>query len=432
MSRMTEGELVPLGPWPDGANNLALETSVPRRSFRQGVNVDVTDDGKVKRRDGYALAISVDEPEGLMGYGNRGFFVAFGSLFGFEWINGGASAPIELLDGVGMGGLYAHTMVEPDIYFSDGRTAYRIRPDNSVVLWSPPMADTPALAVVDGGSLENGRYIVAIAYKLDTGEEGPLSLATDIEVNSPNGGTVSVTLPLSVPPLVNRIAVYVTKPGGKELLLQGVVPAGAATVTIARQRLGRPPVSQDMDEMPAGRHAATWNGRLLVAQENRVHWSQPMQYSLTQIMYDYAEFSEEVTMVAAVDTAQGYFVGQLSSTYFVGGADPSDSRLVKAYPAGVVPGTLAYVPGARLPLDAPPTQLVPMWMATNGVFCVGMPDGSILPLTETRYAAKPGDQGAALFSQREGLNRFVATVRNPSDNAFAISDAVSAEVRPPS
>jgi len=93
-----------------------------------------------------------------------------------------------------------------------------------------------------------------------------------------------------------------------------------------------------------------------------------------------------------------------------------------------VAGTLQYVPGARLPMEVPPTERCPMWTSTSGVFCVGLPDGSVLPLTETRYAAAIASEGAALFVQNAGKNRYIATLRDPSENGFVLSDSFSAEV----
>jgi hypothetical protein len=183
-----------------------------------------------------------------------------------------------------------------------------------------------------------------------------------------------------------------------------------------------------MDPMPGGNYAAVWQGRLLVGFDRFVAWSEPMQYGLTKAMYNYLELAEPVTGVGAPETSEGFFIGQRSRTYFAAGADPADAVLREAYPAGMIAGTLQMVPGARLPLEAPPAEPVPMWLATNGVFCVGLPAGTVLPLTEAKYATMLSDSGAALFDQRGGISRYVATLRNPTENNFAMTDTVTAEV----
>src|SRR5690606_8204835 len=113
-------------------------------------------------------------------------------------------------------------------------------------------------------------------------------------------------------------------------------------------------------------------------------------------------FSEDITGLGAAGEAGGsFFVGQRSKVYLVRGDSPDQLTLSEKYPAGIVEGTLTMVPGARLPLEAPPSEPVPMWLATNGVVCVGLPDGTVLPLTETRYAADVGATGAGFFTQRD-------------------------------
>lgn len=428
---VTEGQLVPIGPFPAGANNIALETSVPARSFRKGVNVNVTDDGKVRRREGYTKIIDAYEPRCLYGAGKRAFFAIEGDLYAAAASRGPDGLPtladVQLIySGLDPAGELSYTLIEPDVFVSDGQSNLRIGPDNFVSSWSLPALDFPLVTTTEGGSLEAGRYFVAIAAKAMSGEEGPLTDPMVIEV--PADGKMFIALPTSIPAGTARVAIYMSKPNGKELLLLTAVPASAGQVTVGKQRLGRPPVSQDLDPMPPCRFSAVWNGRLLVAYGAAVVWSEPNQFALTQSAYNFLPFSEDITMLAAIDTAGGFFVGLGSKTYFVVGANPADASLTLAYSAGVVPGTLVMVPGARLPFDDPPDMPVPMWMATNGVFCVGFMDGSVHPLTETRFVGAHAEAGAAMFDQRNGQNRYVATLRNPSENNFAMSDQITAEV----
>lgn len=426
-----ERSLVAVGPFPAGANNIALETSIPGRSFRKGVNVDVYDDGKIARRQGYEKIFDAVEPRSLYGFGQRGFFAVEGDLYACEATTDVLGAPtltdpVLLFSELDPATELTYTIIEPDLFVSDGRQNLRIAPDNFVTPWSVPALDFPLLTVTDGGSLAGGRYLVAIAAKAMSGEEGPLTDPLLIEV--PDSGRLAIALPPSIPAGTARVAIYMTKPDGKELLLLTAVPATAGTVAVSKQRLGRPPVSQDLDEMPPGRFSATWNGRLLVAYDACVAWSEPNQYGLTMSAYNFLPFAEEITMLAAIDTAGGFFVATTSRTYFVVGANPADAALTAAYSFGAVPGTLTMVPGARLPFDDPPAMPVPMWMASNGVFCVGLMDGTVRPLTETRFVGASAQSGAAMFDQRAGKNRYVATLRNPADNNFAMSDQITAEV----
>lgn len=426
MAIPTERDLVRIGPWPQGSNNLSLATSVPRRSFRKGVNVDVTDDGKVVRREGRTKLVD-GKLCGLFGYGRRGFYLEGSTLYGFEVDGDRTTQPVALYDGLALEAQLAHSLVEPDIFVSDGSTNLRIRPDNSVSPWSIPTPAVPSASVEPDGALAAGRYHGAIAFKASTGEEGPLSSQFVFEVEE--GQRVVVNFAQTIPEF--RTVLYMTKPNGTELLHVATLPP-APSVNVHRHPLGRPPSTLYTDPMPPARFAATWNGRLLVGASRFVTWSEALHYGVTKSMYNYLELSEEITMIAAVDTAGGFFIGQKTRTLYMAGEDPADANQVVAYPFGVIPGTMHMVPGARLPMENAPAKPVPMWLASNGVFCVGLEDGTVHPLTEPRFATQLAEQGAALFDQRGGKSRFLTALRDPSPNNFAVSDSFTAEVVRPS
>lgn len=425
--RPSDRDLKQLGPWPAGANNLSAEHSVPSRSFREGINVIVADDGKVSRIDGYTKVYDGYEPHSVIGYGARGFFVDQTELLAVElYSNGTLSEPLTVFAGLQFDAPLAHCLIEPDIYVSDGQLALRISPQNVVSPWSLPMPATPTAALSAGGTLQPGRYQFALSYRAVTGEEGPLSGIKTVDVAEGQ----QVTLGFPAGDAAHRVLVYMTKANGTELLLYES-KLGTSTSALVNQTraLGRPSPTNGLEQMPAGRFAAYFAGRLLVAVYDALVWSEPMHYGLTAFEYNYTLFSEPITGIGVIgENTDGFFVGQLSRTYFVRGGNPAEAQPAEVYPAGMVPGTLTHVPGARLPLENPPTVPVPVWLATNGVLCAGLQDGTVLPLNESRFAANVGSEGASVFEQRGGVSRVVVTTRNPSDNDFAVTDSVSIEV----
>ena len=82
--RPSDRDLVALGPFPGGVNNVARETSVPARSLREAINVNLSDDGKLRRREGYTLLESLPNASSIIGAGRRGFILAGSDLHAFE------------------------------------------------------------------------------------------------------------------------------------------------------------------------------------------------------------------------------------------------------------------------------------------------------------------------------------------------------------
>lgn len=424
--RPNDRDLAQLGPWTAGANNLAQETSVPARSFRDGLNVDLSDDGKVKRRRGYTLVEPAFEPSSIIGFGNRGFYLTNGELMAFEVVDRQMIGVVPIYSGLRQDARLAAVLIEPDIFVSDGDTNLRIAPDNSVRDWALPQADNPTVGITpDAGGLELGDYMIALAYKAASGEEGPLSQAVKVSLTAAQS-QLTVALPTAYSA---RVAIYMTKPNGTELLLAGVAPLGAASITINKQRLGRRAETDFLSPFPPCTFAVYFRGRLLGANGSTLFWSEPQLYSLTDLGFNFFEYAEPITGLGVIgDVGNGVFLGQQSKTYFLRGDNPAEMESREAYPAGMVAHSLTMVPGARLPMESPPPVPVPMWLATNGVICVGLPDGTVLPLSETRYAARVGDTGASVFIQRDGRSSFVATTQEPRDNVFAVTDQVTIEI----
>lgn len=423
--RPSDRDLQQLGPFPAGANNLSRETSVPRRSLREAVNVDLSDDGKVRRRKGYELIEPFEAPSALVAYGRRGFVLADGTLYAFEVEDQVVSTPLPIYSGLRPDARLAHAVIEPDLFLSDGDQNLRVAPDNQITPWSIPTPGEP-LVVAAGGPMDAGRYMFAVTGRLPAGEEGPPSATVLVEAQ--DAAQFFLTLPPALPD-VPRFAIYMTKVNGSELLFVGSVPSNAGTVTVASPKLGRPMVTDHAQPMPPGEFAMYFRGRLWVATDALLTASEPFQYSVTQTDFNTIPFSETITGLGTAGEAGGaFFVGQQSKVYLARGDSPGDLSLTEKYPFGMVPGTLAMVPGARLPLDAPPSEPVPAWLATNGVVCIGLPDGSVLPLTEANYAADVGATGAGMFLQRNGESRYIATTANPRENVFAVRDEVAFEV----
>lgn len=425
--RPTDRELERLGPFPYGANNLAPETSVPSRALREAVNVKLSDDGKISRREGYQLIEPLEGATSVVGVGTRGFVNAGTDLYAFEVIDRTVAALTPIHSGLRPGAKLTAVLIEPDLFLSDGEENLRIAPDNTISPWAVPQASPPGVAaILTGGGMQPGRYRLALTCRMPTGEEGPASEPLELELQQ--GEYPQISLP-PAPVGVSRYALYMTKPNGTELLLVGVVPVNAVNVSVSSPRLGRPCPSEFLYPMPPADFALYFRSRLWVAKGAVLTASEPFQYGLCQPDFSSMPFSEDITgLGAAGESGGGFFVGQKSKVYYVRGDSPESLTLAEKYPAGMVAGTLTSVPGARLPMEAPPSEPVPIWLATNGVICVGLPDGTVLPLTETRFAASVGETGAGLFLQRAGSSRFVATTSEPRDNVFAVKDEAIFEV----
>jgi len=410
-----------LGPWPRGAYNVGPENSVPPQHVRKALNVDFDDDGKPRLREGRTRVIVAAEPRCLWGNGRHMLFVVGEDLY---FIDRNLD-PRAIQTGIAPSAYLAYCDIEPYTFVSDGEANWRVDRDGNVRAWTLPTPDDPTPTLGTASGLDAGQYLLAITYTDETGEEGPSSGTVTITTS---GEAINLSLP-TAPAGVFRTRVYMTKPNGGQLLLAAAVPAAATSVSFSQQRLGRPLRDNEFEPMPPAHHACYYNGRLYVMHGAVLYWSQPNHYTATVPDQNFLPFGEDGTMIAAPsEGAQGLFVGLGSRTYFVFGADPSDTRLVDAYQAGVIPGSLRYVPGKNLALDNPPKAMVPMWIATNGVFCAGLPSGEVFAMSEQRFVTALSGRGAAGYRMHRGIHQFIATLLDPTENPVGFSDSVSTTI----
>jgi hypothetical protein len=103
------------------------------------------------------------------------------------------------------------------------------------------------------------------------------------------------------------------------------------------------------------------------------------------------------------------FVAAGSRTYWLGGANPDGFTQRTVYPAGVVEGTAVVMRGSAWGFDT--AERVVAWLATNGVFCVGVPGGTVVRMKESEALATVGERGASLFREVDGIRQFLTALQ---------------------
>jgi hypothetical protein len=116
------------------------------------------------------------------------------------------------------------------------------------------------------------------------------------------------------------------------------------------------------------------------------------------------------------------FVASGDVTYrLTGEGKPSTMRQRVAYAHGAVPGTGMTVP-ANIFGDYVGTAA--FWLADNGVPCLGLAGGSVVPLTEDTVSMHRFERGASLLRSINGMRQVIVAGRGGSISRFAASDAV--------
>ena len=89
-----------------------------------------------------------------------------------------------------------------------------------------------------------------------------------------------------------------------------------------------------------------FNGRLYVARDNEIWFSDPMAFMRTDKRRNFKQLPSRITLMSAVE--DGIYVSDLEGTYFMGGGDPGEAVLIDKADYPAIPYTAQKIDAARI------------------------------------------------------------------------------------
>lgn len=402
--------------FPGGINNTVEETAVPSRSVRQAVNVSATDAGKFRRRRGYTLRIAgrasslFSSMQGMFAVLNGDLNLYDDDLNGDTLLSEMPEIPVS------------YTETPRGVYWMNKVSAGMVENGELLPFW-PESPGQPILSVASTGGLDAGRYQVAVTYADSLGRESGTTIAPWIDVATGQG--IALSLP-TAPAGAVRTKVYMTGANDDELALVREFDSATTSLTLGRSPRGIELETQHLDPLPIGQIVRLFNGRLLVASGRWLHFSEQYRYGLTR-PGNHIGFSGDITMIAP--TASGVFIAASKRTIWLGGTNPNEWGRKAVYAAGAVPNTQGMAPMRLLVRGSESDEMLPYWLASDGRFLLGRPDGSVEFMAPDFVAPEGAESGATLVRQRMGVKELITTVLGGAVNRAMASDEVVGTVR---
>lgn len=423
-------ELVPLGPWPSGIDNMSKEDGIAVNELgiptavRAAVNIDWSREGRPQRRAGRTQRAAGTRMHSLWHGGELPFALC---------VDGDALLALHTDHSLVAlrAGLVQREMsyaaVSDRVYFANGTDCGRVLIDGTVEPWAldGPPAQPTLVATLTGG-LAAGRYQVAVTWRAMTGEEsGTLGAAL---VNVADGGGIALTsIPQPTDPAIALVRVYMSGADGDALYWVRDLPVGMTATTLGTHQRGKPLDTQFLEPMPAGRIVRAMHGRLYVARGKLLMRSASLRYGYWRQATDYVRFASNIELVEPVGDGEsaGLFVAAGKRTYWVSVAGTEyRQRIASMY--GAVPGTAIRIPGNVVGFDSP--DPVAYWLGANGVACIGLPGGAIAPIKANQVVAPAAAGGATLMREEGGLRQLITALQGARPQRLAVGDRVSARV----
>lgn len=430
MPTPNDDQLLRMDGWPGGVNNRVRETEqaimregekIPSSKFlRKALNVDLTAEGHPIRRKGYTLH-TAGYSHSAWGCDQLGIFCV---VIDGQLLAGFNPDELVVVANVNRYNLMAYCFVNGSIYYSNGQELGEIGYDLVARPWGIPVGPQPVVAGPDPHNPGGWRDIrqVSVTYVDYYGREGGASEPVFVGADGP----FTVTIPVPLPSDVAEARIYVSE-SGSEILYHCETILVSPTVTIYPNLIGKGKELDTLNLQPpkAGQLVRHLNGRIYIARNSRVTFTEALKYNLTRPSQGIYMFSDYVTMLEP--STDGLYVGTRHGVVFIAGNDPYDVRQVHVTPYAPVEAAVTRVPGEKFGVAI---DEVPVWWGVDGVMVVGLPGGQLRQLTRDRLAVPEFQAGAVSLREHEGMSHIVSSLRKSDGvNNMAATDTVVAEVR---
>lgn len=154
-----------------------------------------------------------------------------------------------------------------------------------------------------------------------------------------------------------------------------------------------------LSEMPSGECLELFNGRIWVAVDNVIFFSEPLGYYACDKARNWFMFDSEIRMINAVD--DGLYIGTTNETYWLSGNTPEEMAIRTVALSSPIKGTATKMDGRYL-LSGETLQRVAVWTADDGMYA-GFSEGQVLNLTKDKLTYPGGSTGTSVVVNDEWI-----------------------------
>jgi hypothetical protein len=409
---------ISLGPFVPGVGNRRPESKMRGTRadggdfLRSAVNVDITNQGSVKRRAGYAQVSAGTDCHSFWADAADAFMVDGSTL---NRVTGLPGTPVltTMRTGLVPGRSVSYARAPTGaVYFSNGVEIGRLSAAGARPVCTPGLTVRPAVSASADGSLPAGRYGLCFSHLDAAGEESPTTVPQWVEC--PANGRIAISDTRPLPTGATAWVVYMTLPN--DSVFQRVVVAATPNTTViaSLQQGGARSATLLLSPMPAGDIVRCLSGRLLVAKGSVLYFSEPYMFGLFNPTRGFIQFPSDITVM---ETTSGGTWVCADQTYWFGGLDIAAAEIDAKTAYGGVSGS-----GGAVPNDNDV-----FWMSPRGVMR-GSQDGVLKNLQEERVAVAPSGFSAGAFREVDGLKQFVESTFAAEPNRMAAASYMDAEI----
>lgn len=402
---------------------LGLRNTTNPERYRTGelevaMDVELDDTGQLLSRQGQTV-VNATPSHSLYSNHNVALLMQENAMKAIE-----SNFSLTTLQTLGNSDPVSYDTLADTIYWSNGMQVGRLL-GRTPARWgtTPPMGQPTAIA--SPGSLPVGRYLYAMTFVRDDGQESGTGVAGTVDLAS-TGGITFGNMEVSTSPGIRGKVLYLSGTNGEALNALIEVPNNQVSYAFSGPigARGHALRTQFAGPPPAGTIVRVFNGTTYVVAGDTVFFSKGYSPELFDIRTDFLRFPGQVAMFECVKA--GIYVGTAdvegddpettAATWYLAGSSPEDftSNIVNDY--GVIPGTatkcaasLIAEPGAS---GSTKTGEAVVWTSRHGA-CIGYEGGSVVNITEPRYSFPSAQRGAGVVRQHRGFVQYLGVLNGP-------------------
>ncbi len=159
------------------------------------------------------------------------------------------------------------------------------------------------------------------------------------------------------------------------------------------------------DSMPVGKQMVEYAGCIWVVYEDMIIFTNPYSET-TDLRKNFIPVGERITNFGVV--SDGLYITTDTRSYFCAGRDPAEMSIVQQAPFGAIPNTMLQVDGRVL--GGEQNTLGLLWASFRGI-CIGLPNGTLVNVTQQQIKELSGIEGTALLRELNGQQHYIAVLQ---------------------
>ena len=397
--------------WARGVDNVHQDYEIPSDSLRRGVNVDILDSGKIRRRKGFTQTLASSGAHSLWSDGTVAYFVQNNQLRKF-YENGTSVSLGTIAAGANR---VSYVKVGQDVYFTCATARGKIK-NGTLASWGVEVPATPPTVTTTAGVLPPGTYYAAVTYVMPDGRESGASLLTQTTLSTDGGVTVT-SMPIPVDATITKKRLYLSTADGEILYMAAELGAADLFATISSPVSGAELRTAYLSTPPLGSAIAYTNGRIFVVDvaDPRVVWfTEALDYDHVDTRKGYYTFGAPVSVIAG--TSDGLYVCA-DMTYFIPGAGSPDATQRMVLEFGAIAGSETTIPFS--------TDVI--WMTEQGPV-IGKDGGVIEMLSKERMSPGGMADAAAMVRDKDSVRQYVVVGSNIDSSSLQAGSYAEAEI----